>query len=172
MNNRDKPKNGRELSYDDAYEEVVADSCESFLSDSNIVSKIAELKTTDKTLWGQIKTFLKKWLDKVRALYKGFEPDSYEGQLVKQMADKLDHLHSLWAEALVDASEAATRGTTTPKQNEVTSQNNAIKYIPQTPNSVKRSDEKFSDRTESLSPRAVLANVLESSATTARTYFS
>lgn len=99
-------KNGRELSYDDAFEEVVADSCESFLVDSDIVSKIAELKTTDKTLWGKIKTFLKKWLDKVRALYKGFEPNSYEGQLVKEMVDKLDQLHSLWAEALVDASES------------------------------------------------------------------
>ena len=106
-------RNGRELSYDDAYEEVIADSCESFLSDSDIVSKIVELKTTDKTLWEKIKTFLKKWLDKVRALYKGFEPNSYEGQLVKEMVDKLDQLHSLWAEALVDASEAATRGSVT-----------------------------------------------------------
>ena len=48
-------RNGREIDYETAYEEVVADSCETFLSDGEAIRKLAEL---DNSLWQKIKSFI------------------------------------------------------------------------------------------------------------------
>jgi len=94
---------GRTLSADEALEEVVADSCESFLADGDALSKIAELRAKDEGLWKKIKSEIKKLLDKIRSVYKGLQPDSTEGRYVKGMQDTLEALHKLWTEALLDA---------------------------------------------------------------------
>jgi hypothetical protein len=99
-------KNGREISRDEALEEVIADSCETFLLDSNAAEKIIELRNKDKSLAQKILDFLKKALRDIKAMLKGVQPDSYEGKLVSEMTGTLQQLHDLWSDALADASEA------------------------------------------------------------------
>jgi hypothetical protein len=102
--------NGRTLTFDEAYEELVADSCESFLADGDAIAKIAELKAKDKTLWEKIKDYLTKLVARIKAAYEGLEPDSEEGKFVASLLDSAEELRDLWVEAVVDASTAYNEG--------------------------------------------------------------
>ena len=97
-----------DLSYDEAFDEVVARSCESFLQDSNAAVKIAALRERDASLAQKIKSFLGQLLAKVRKLAKelGLAPDSTEGKLVAEMTDSLEKMYDLWTDALADAGRA------------------------------------------------------------------
>lgn len=99
-------RNGRTLSREAALAEVVADSCESFLMDSNIAEKISLLSEKDKSIVEKIKSFIGSLLKKLRGIFaeEGFAPNSAEGRFVQEMTDALEQLHSLWSDALVDAS--------------------------------------------------------------------
>ena len=99
-------KKGRVIDYDTAYEEVIADSCEAMLADGDAISKIAELKAKDKTLWQKIRDYLTNLVARIKDAYKGMKPDSYEGRKVAEMLDTAEKLKALWTEALVDASDA------------------------------------------------------------------
>ena len=99
---------GVELSHEEAYEEVIADSMEAMLTDGNVVRMMAELRQQDRTLWQKICDWFKDLEKKIRSVidaYRGVEPDSKEGKMVAQMEDALVILESLYADALVDASE-------------------------------------------------------------------
>lgn len=98
-------RNGRTISYDTAYEEVVADSMEMMLSDGNVMKRLEKLKAQDKDLWSQIKRFVDNMAAKIREVYKGLKPDSKEAELVKEMGDTIYRLQELFAEGLVEASE-------------------------------------------------------------------
>ncbi len=97
---------GRSISYGTAYEEVVADSCETMLADGRAVEKLARLKAQDKNLWEKIRDFIRELAAKIRAVYEGLSPDSPEGRYVAQMRDAADRLQDMFTEALADAGEA------------------------------------------------------------------
>ena len=99
-------KNGRIISYDVAYEEVIADSMETMLSDGDVVSKLEEIKAKDRGLWEKIKEFVTSLCEKIKAMYADLNPDSIEGQYVKEMVDSMEQLKNLFTEALVDASDS------------------------------------------------------------------
>ncbi len=99
-------KKGEDIDPDTAYEEVIADSCETFLRDSNAVEKIVELNQKDASLAQKIKQFLRDMLKRLRELMKGMDPDSLEGKVVAEMTESLEQLHKLWTDALADAGEA------------------------------------------------------------------
>lgn len=104
-----KAKNaGRSIGYDEAYEEVVADSMEQMLLDKNFAAKMRELKKTDKYLWDRLKSLFKKMLDALtsaRDAYKDYEPNSLEARLVSEFSeDARKKLAEMYAEAFVDAA--------------------------------------------------------------------
>ena len=98
-------KKGRQLSFDAAYEEVIADFCQAMLTDGNAIQKVAELKAKDKTLWEKIKDFISNIVAKIKEAYQGLDPYSAEGQFVKEHLDIFEQLQSMWVDALVDAGE-------------------------------------------------------------------
>ncbi len=98
-------RNGRTISYDTAYEEVIADSMEAMLSDGKVMEKLAKLKAQDKSLWKKIKDFINELAAKIRAVYEGLSPDSVEGRYVAEMVDSIEKLQELFTEGLVNASE-------------------------------------------------------------------
>ena len=98
-------RNGRTISYDTAYEEVVADSMEMMLSDGNVLKRLEKLKAQDKDLWHKIKSFIDDLAAKIKAVYKGMAPDSVEGRHVADMGKAIYRLQELFAEGLVNASE-------------------------------------------------------------------
>ena len=101
-----KKKNGEDIDPDTAYEEVIADSCETFLRDSDAIEKITELHQKDASLAQKIKQFLRGMLKRLRELMNGMDPDSLEGKVVAEMTGSLEQLHKLWTDALADAGEA------------------------------------------------------------------
>ncbi|MBE6798797.1 MAG: hypothetical protein E7525_03340 [Ruminococcaceae bacterium] len=99
-------EHGREIDYDTAYEEVIADSMETMLADGNVVEKLALLKAKDKGLVEKIKEYLTALVAKIKAAYKGLTPDSNEGRIVSEMVNVAERLETLFAEALADASDS------------------------------------------------------------------
>ena len=116
-------RNGRTLSYDTAYEEVVADSMEMMLSDGKVMEKLAKLKAQDKSLWQKIKDFISELAVKIRAVYEGMSPDSVEGRHVAEMVDAIERLQDLFTEGLVDASENYQSSLTPGEEGVVVSEN-------------------------------------------------
>lgn len=95
-----------------AFDEVVADSCESFLLDSNIAERLKELQQQDMSLFDKVCDWLSKFIDnlkKVREIIKNgnYSARSAEAQLVKSFGTQTDKLIKLWEDALVDAREAS-----------------------------------------------------------------
>lgn len=115
-------QDGREISYDEAFEEMVADSMETMLADGNVVERLAELKKKDRKLWKKIKDFIKELAGKIRKVYEGLTPDSVEGRYVAEMKDAAERLQSLFTEGLMDASESYQRA----EKN--TTQEGSVKY--------------------------------------------
>ena len=93
------------LSYDAAWEEVVADSMQAMLSDGNVMTRLEKLKAKDKDLWHEVKEFVNKFAAKIRKAYKEFTPDSDESMYVAEMGKAVYKLQELFADALVDATE-------------------------------------------------------------------
>ena len=116
-------RNGRTISYDTAYEEVVADSMELMLSDGNVIKRLEKLKAQDKDLWHKIKSFIDEMAAKIRAAYKGMSPDSPEGRYVAEMGDAIYRLQELFTEGLVDASENYQASLTPGEEGVVSNRN-------------------------------------------------
>ncbi len=103
-----KASGRKDVTYDKAFEEFVADSMETMLTSGNVLESLAEIKRRDEGLWNKIKEFfsdLVEHLKKVVNAYSGFAPDTIEGQTVAEMKDVIEQLESLFTDALVDASE-------------------------------------------------------------------
>ena len=98
------------VDYETAYEEVVADSMETMLTDTNAAEKIAALKKAGKTLWEKLKDLVSKLLESVRGLYQNMTPNSEEGRKVQQMTDALDKLSDLFVEGLGNVQTVAETG--------------------------------------------------------------
>lgn len=97
--------NGRSISYNEAFDEVIADSMESMLADGKAMEKMAELKVKDETLWKKIRNWWAEFTAKIRKLYAGLNPDSLEGRMVKEMTDAAEKLKQMFAEGVVEASD-------------------------------------------------------------------
>ena len=93
------------LSWADAYEEVIARSCESFLTDSDAVERLAELEQTDEETANVIRKWLRRFMNWVRSLYKGVDPESSEGILLHKWADEAEAIHDAFFGALKSAAE-------------------------------------------------------------------
>ena len=55
--------------------------------------------------WPQAEGFVLGVAAKIRAVYDGLNPDSAEGNYVKDMVDAVEQLQNLFTEALAEASE-------------------------------------------------------------------
>lgn len=102
-------RQGRTLSYDEAFEEFVADSMETMLADGRVAEKLRALKEKDKTLWQKVKDFFKDFAANLKKLveqYKDAAPDSEEGKFVASLnRDVIEKLEDLFTEGVVTASE-------------------------------------------------------------------
>ena len=107
QNQIDKAKrNGRSIDLDTAYEEMIADSCQKMLTDSNAIKKLAKLKAQDKSLWTKIKKYVSELIARIRKAYEGMTPYSEEARIVsEQMLDVAEKLNTLFNDALIDAGE-------------------------------------------------------------------
>ncbi|MGM9553654.1 MAG: hypothetical protein ACI3V2_05065, partial [Faecousia sp.] len=98
-------RNGRSLRWMQAYEEMVADSMETMLSDGTVIEKLTKLSAKDKGLVQKLLHWLKGFAAKLKRAYQNQPADSAEGRLVAEMTDTIDHLQTLFTEGLAQAGE-------------------------------------------------------------------
>ena len=105
---RKAKERGNPISYELAYEEVIADSMETILKSGRVMEMVADIKQQDRGLWQKICDWFKKIADYMKRLvaaYEGVDPDSYEGKTVTEVENIIRELEKVFAEGLVDASE-------------------------------------------------------------------
>ncbi|MGN1015811.1 MAG: hypothetical protein ACI4PL_02330 [Faecousia sp.] len=101
-------QNGRELSRQEAFDEVVADSMESMLSDENAAAFLEKLAQRDRGLKEKVVGWLRELAAKLKnalTAYKDVKPDSPEGKMVAEMEEFRKEIMGIYTSALVDAGE-------------------------------------------------------------------
>ena len=98
-------KRGEDVSYDEAYEEVVCDALSTMLTDGTFHEKLMEIKVKDKGLFNTIKRFFEDMIAKFREIYAKLTPDQKDAQDIRAVKDMFDKIQTAFAEALVEASD-------------------------------------------------------------------
>lgn len=91
-------KNQPELSYDEALDEVVADGCQMMLKDSQAAAALAK---QNRSLAGNIRSWLRKWVKRLQEAMRGLTARSREAQALTRYAKELQ---KIWDDALVGAA--------------------------------------------------------------------
>ena len=97
---------------DDARSEVIAEACETMLTDTDAAQRIAKrIGQQDASLWEKIVQWFKDLSQKLRDAYNGLEPDSQIANDAKKTIQQVDSLSQMWADMAVDAAENYSNGT-------------------------------------------------------------
>lgn len=89
-----------------AYDETIAEMSETILTDTDAAQRVSqELYKQDRTLWKKIKDFFTGLVEKLRNAYKGIDPDSDMGRVMKRAIQDNETVAQAWAEAVVEAGE-------------------------------------------------------------------
>lgn len=91
------------LSYDQALDEVVADGCQMMLKDSQAAAQLAK---KNRSLAGNIRSWLRKWVKRLQEAMRGLTARSREARAMEQYAGELQ---KIWDNALVRAAENRQR---------------------------------------------------------------
>lgn len=90
---------------DDARSEVVAECCETMLTDTDAAERIARnIQAKDKTLWEKVVQWFRDLGNRMREAYKGLDPDSQIAGDAKKTIQQVDGLVQMWADMAVDAA--------------------------------------------------------------------
>lgn len=124
QNQKDKAeRNGRKLTTEEAFDEVVADSLETMLLQKDTAQFMAEVQQRDKSLWQKLKAWFKDLADKLSKAIEAYgdvDASTPEGRMVAQMGDAIRELQKAYAEALVDAGATyKTSGANIEKNGEI-----------------------------------------------------
>lgn len=96
-----------QMTYDEAYEEVVAQAMQRFLTDSNFIERLAALQKKDANLAKRLVAKLKEILESIRTAYQGMNTKDRASQAVQEMGKAIDELYAKMEEGLIAASEAS-----------------------------------------------------------------
>lgn len=89
-----------------AYDETIVEMSETMLTDTDAAQRVSqELYKQDRTLWEKIKDFFTGLVEKLKNAYKGVDPDSDIGRVMKRAISDNEKVAQAWAEAVVEAGE-------------------------------------------------------------------
>lgn len=93
---------------DYAYEEMICDACETMLLDSNALVKLMKLRQMDLSLFEKLEMHILDLINKLRTAYRelGYESTTAEAKVLLEMTDALERFHSLFEDAVVDATQS------------------------------------------------------------------
>jgi len=95
----------RNLSYEDAFEEMVADSMQTMFTDGDLMTKLLALKDRDRTLFDKLHDFIKNLQKGIHKVYGDLEPDSREAKYIREMGDAIDRIADMFAQGITEATE-------------------------------------------------------------------
>ncbi len=102
-----------ELSYEEAFDEVIASSMEGVLSDGRVMDLLDDVETKDMSLADQIRSFLEDTAALIRdtiQAYRDVKPESPEGKIVQRMQGIHDQLQEVFAAGLHEGGENYRQG--------------------------------------------------------------
>ena len=95
---------GKELTYEQAEEELVSSACEMMLKDSKAFEKLAK---RNLTLAQRVKSTLDAFISRAQKMlseaFKGNSANSAEARLMQASVERMEKLQQLWDRALLDA---------------------------------------------------------------------
>lgn len=106
------------ISMEDAAEEVIADSCEMMLENTQVPQMMAK---ENPGLFTQIREWLAEFAAKLRRAFEGVQARSAEAQAMMQYAEELQQM---WDNALAGAAQNVRNNTQTEANNGTTAANN------------------------------------------------
>lgn len=106
------------ISMEDAAEEVIADSCEMMLENTQVPQMMAK---ENPGLFAQIREWLAEFTAKLRRAFEGVQARSAEAQAMMQYAEELQQI---WDNALAGAAQNVRNNTQTEADNGTTAANN------------------------------------------------
>lgn len=92
-----RARESRELSYDEAVEEVIADACETVLTEPTAIRQLA---SDNMPLAKKIRKWLNDFFRKIKSAFAGLEAVHDEA---KAMTEYMDELRAMWDDALSEA---------------------------------------------------------------------
>ena len=123
---KDYADKGVKLTWEEAYDEVIASSMEGIIDDGRVMDLLDAAENKDKGLAQQIKSFLQDIAQLIRdtiQAYRDVDPESPEGNMVRRMDGIREQLQEAFAEALHEGGENYREGG---KIN--TAQSGGVKY--------------------------------------------
>ena len=106
------------ISMEDAAEEVIADSCEMMLENTQVPQMMAK---ENPGLFAQIREWLAEFAAKLRRAFEGVQAQSAEAQAMMQYAEELQQI---WDNALAGAAQNVRNNTQTEADNGTNTANN------------------------------------------------
>ena len=102
---------GKELTYEQAEEELVSSACEMMLKNSKAFEKLAK---RNLTLAQRVKSALDAFISRAQKMlseaFKGNSANSAEARLMQASVERMEKLQQLWDRALLDAVGRETQG--------------------------------------------------------------
>lgn len=103
--NRLKEIRKEDVSYDEAYDEVVANAFNRLLEDGKVMERIAEIRQMDKSLADKIIERIRDFIKRFTNAYRKNPSYFRDSEALMEMKEAVDQLQELFAEALVEASD-------------------------------------------------------------------
>lgn len=128
-------KAGETLTFDDAYEEIVADSLESMLSQNveKVMQDIAELRRVDADVAQTLVDKLKEWTGKLLRVFKknrfDSKPETYEGKCFAKWSEFHEELSHLFAQGVAGAADRSAQAVRRTSTKENTSDQAEVKNM-------------------------------------------
>ena len=103
--NRLEKLRNKEVSYDEAFDEVVANAMSKMLADGKVMERLAELKAKDASLAEKLWAGIKKLLNKFFRVYENSPALFNDAADLMELKAEFEQMQKMWAEAFVEASE-------------------------------------------------------------------
>lgn len=102
-------EHGKKMTRDQAFEEVVCDACQRMLLDTDAGKKLAQFgaeSRQNKSILSEIKRWIEEFMEKLREIFKGVEPDSLAAKEFAKFDDGVKQiLADMYVDMTVDAGE-------------------------------------------------------------------
>ena len=96
---------GKDVSYTEAYDEVVANAFNRMLEDGKVMDRIADIRQFDKSLADKIIECIRNFINKFTKAYQQNKSLFHETKALMEMKEVFEQLQEMFAEALVEASD-------------------------------------------------------------------
>lgn len=97
---------GRQISREEAMDEIVANASEMFLTDESAVQQMVR---ENRSIGEKVLDFFKEFISNLKKMLAGYEPKSKEAQMLNEDLEVAQKAEKIWLEAMQSAKEAGKK---------------------------------------------------------------